>query len=476
MNSSAGRSKLRLLALVSVLALANLILAAAIFGPNLALRLYLERFLPARTGLAVTCRRAEASLLARGLTLDGLTLDGEGLGRLTFGRLEISGLNLLNILTARPGRDLAETLSLTDLHWVREKGTLAADSLRVRRPNRQAAETDPPFQRLDLAGLRVEGPGPPASARFQVNNLEILNSGELQADLGFQVSAAAGLWTGEVRSLALDSVNAVADRWLQGEGRILDLWPELLQLRVDSGRLALDGRPAVLVKTARPEPRFLFTKFSPAAVSRNYFLELSIRPEVLGRTAPFWSDLADLAGGVLDLELSLDLTLDPWERAGQLRNLSLEGRGLGRLDMAFELSGLGPVGNSAAEYLAALAPARLHSLSLAFKDQGFMARYYAWLAKAGGWKEAEVPARLKADFLAPIFQALAKEGGFSNIPAWAEAVGAFLDRPENIMLSAGPARPWPLASLVKTGGYDIIKELGMTLTVNDRPPLRASSD
>ena len=469
--SGAGRSKLKLLALAAVLAVANLILAAALFGPNLALRLYLDRFLPARTGLAVSCRQAEADLLARGLTLEDLTLTSEGQGRLTLGRLEISGLKLLNLLSARPGLDLAETLDLADIHWANELGTLSAASLRVLGPKRTADETDLPFRRLDLAGFKGEGPGPPARARFQVESLRLLNSGEFQADLAFQVSAETGLWTGEVRSLALDDVKTAFDRWLQGQGRPLALLPELLQLRVDSGRLALDGQPALLVKTARPEPRFLFTKFSSEAISYGYFLELTLKPAVLSPAAPFWSNLADLAGDALDLELSLDLTFDPDEGAGQLRSLSLDGRNLGRLDLALELSGLGPGGASAAEFLAALAPARLHSLSLAFQDQGFMTRYYAWLARAAGWKEAEVPGRLKADFLAPLVEALAEEGLLANLPAVAEAARAFLDQPENLMLSAEPARPWPLASLVKTGGYDIIKNLGMTLTVNDRPPV-----
>jgi hypothetical protein len=471
----ADRSKLKLLALVAALVMANLLLAAVIFGPNLALRLYLNRFLPSQTGLAVSCRQAEASLLARNLTLDDLTLTGD-LGRLALGRIEISGLRLLNLLRARPGLDLAETLSLDDLHWANEQGTLTAVSLRVLRPNRPATENGLPFQRLDLAGLRGDGPELPPARQFQVRNLHIQNSGTLQADLAFQVAAEAGLWTGEVERLTLDSVKTASDRWLQGGGQPLDLLPELFHLRVDSGRLALDGRPALQVKTARPEPRFLFTKFSPEAVSYNYFLELTLQPGALAQAAPFWSDLADLLGEVLNLDMALDLTYDPWEGAGQLRSLSLDGQGLGRLALAFELSGLGPEGDSAAEFLAALAPARLHNLSLAFQNQGFMARYYAWLAKAGGWKEAEVPARLKRDFLAPLAQALAEEGAFSNLPALTEAVGAFLDRPENIMLSAEPDRPWPLLSLVKTGGYDIIKALGMTLTVNDRPPVRASID
>jgi hypothetical protein len=474
MTSGANRRKL--LALAAILAVANLLLAAVIFGPNLALRLYLDHVLPGRTGLNVSYNRAEASLLARTLALDSLVLDGENLGRLTLDRVEISGLKPLNLLIGRPGQDLAETLSLADLHWESENGTLAAASLRVLKPNRPAAETDLPFYRLDLADLRGDGPGVPASPQFRVQNLELLNSGALQADLGFQFSDEAGLWTGEVERLALDSAKTAFDCWLQSEGRPLDLLPELFQLRVDSGRLALDGRPALLIKTARPEPRFLFTKFSSEAVSYNYFLELTLQPPVLGQASPFWADLAGLLGEVLDLDLSLDLTFDPWEGAGQLRSLSLDGRDLGRLDLAFELSGLGPGGDSTAEFLAALAPARLHNLSLTFQDQGFMARYYARLAETAAWQEAEVPARLKAEFLAPLIEDLSAEGGFSNLPALAESAAAFLNQPENFIFSAEPPRPWPLASLVKRDRYDIIKELGITLTFNDQPPVALTAD
>jgi len=468
---SPGRPKLKLLALAAALALANLLLAAAIFGPNLALRLYLERFLPNRTGLAVSCQKAEADLLARALTVENLTLTAEDQSRLTLGRVEISGLKLWHFLSGRPGLDLAETLFLADLHWANDLGTLSASSLRVLGPNRPASETDLPFRRLDLAGLEGQGPGRPSSAQFQVKSLHILDSGEFQADLAFQVSAEAGLWTGEVERLTLDDAKTAFDSWLQSQGQPLALLPELFHLRLASSRLALDGQPALLIKTARPEPRFLFTKFGSEAVSYGYFLELTLNPAALERAAPFWSELAALAGEVLDLEMSLDLTFDPEEGAGQLRSLSLEGRNLGRLDLAFELSDLWPEGASSTEFLAALTLAKLHSLSLVFQDQGFMTRYYAWLAEAAGWKAAEVPGRLKADFLAPLARALAEEGGAASLPALAEAAGAFLDQPENLMLSAEPARPWPLARLVKTGGYDIINDLGMTLTVNDRPPV-----
>ena len=469
MNPGAGRPKLKLLALAAALALANLLLAAAIFGPNLALRLYLERFLPSRTGLAVSCQKAD--LLAHSLTLENLVLTSADQSRLTLGRVEISGLKLLNILSGRPGLDLAETLNMADIHWANELGTISASSLRVLGPNRPAAETDLPFRRLDITSLEGQGPGRPSSAQFQVKDLHILNSGEFQADLAFQVAAEAGLWTGEVEGLTLDDAKTAFDNWLQSQGQPWGLLPELFHLRLASGRLDLDGRPAFLVKTAHPEPRFLFTKFGSEAVSYGYFLELTLSPEVLGPAAPFWSELAGLAGPTLDLEMSLDLTLDPEEGAGQLRSLSLEGRGLGRLDLAFELSDLWFEGASATEILAALSLARLHSLSLVFQDQGFMTGYYAWLAKAAGCKAAEVPGRLKADFLAPLVEALAEEGGMASLPALAEAARAFLDQPENLMLLAEPARPWPLVRLVKTGGYDIINDLGMTLTVNDRPPV-----
>jgi hypothetical protein len=240
---------------------------------------------------------------------------------------------------------------------------------------------------------------------------------------------------------------------------------------MDSGYLALDGRTALLVKTARPEPRFLFTKFSSEAVSYEYFLEFTFTPSSLAPLDIFWDNLAGLTGEPLDMELSLDLTIDPRDRAFQLRSLSLDGRTLGRLDLAAEFSGLGSGGDSLAEVLAALSPARVHSLSLTFQDQGLIPGYYAWLAEAAGWDEAEVRARLKAELLTPLAVALAEEGRLSNLQALAEAAESFLDRPESIMLSAEPDRPPVLASLVKMDGYDIIERLKMTLTVNDQLPV-----
>jgi hypothetical protein len=139
--------------------------------------------------------------------------------------------------------------------------------------------------------------------------------------------------------------------------------------------------------------------------------------------------------------------------------------------LAAELSGLGPGGGTAAEWLAAFFPARLHSLSLIFQDQGLLPRYYAWLGRVAGWDEDEVRARLKAELLAPLVEILAEEGGFSNLPDLASAAEAFLEQPENLIISAGPARPLALARLVKMNKYDIIDNLGLTLTVNDQPPV-----
>ena len=448
---------------------AGLLLTAAVFGPDLVLRLCLKHLLPA--GVSYARARAGPWPVGRPIVLEGLTLSDGRLGRLSCGRVEISGLRLLNLLLARPGLDLAGRLGLSDLRWESEAWTLTAPTLQVSRLKQPEAETGLPFFELEAADLRAEGSGLPAEPRFQVKNLVLSHSASVLADLSFQASTEAGLWTGEVRRLTLNGFQTAWDRWLRSGGRPLGLIPELLHLQMDSGQLALDGRQALLVKTARPEPRFIFTKFSPEAVSYNYYLELTFTPSALGRADPFWTNLAGLTGEPLDFELTMDLTLDPRDRAAQLRNLSLDGRTLGRLDLAAELSGLGPGGDTTADWLAALFPARLHGLSLSFQDQGLTPGYYAWLAGVAGWDAAEVPARLKEELLFPLVGLLAEEGGLSNLPALAAAAEAFLDQPENLTIAAEPTRPLALARLVKMDRYDIIDSLGMTLTVNDQPPV-----
>jgi hypothetical protein len=305
------------------------------------------------------------------LTLRGLSLADEDLGRLTFGLLEIKGLKPLNLLMARPGLDLAGVLNFEDIRWERGNWTFTAPSLVVLRPKRPATEADPPFFQLTGRGLAGEAPGFQAASKFQAD-LSIGDSVSELTDLGFQVSTETGLWTGEVKTLRFDDFKTALNRWQESGGRPFSLIPELIHLQMDSGHLALDGRTAFLVKAARPETRFLFTKFSSEAVSYNYSLELTFTPSSLAPADIFWANLAGLTGEPLDLDLDLDLTIDPLDRAFQLRSLSLDGPTLGRLDLAAEFSGLGPGGDSLAETLAALSPARLHSLSLIFQDQGLI--------------------------------------------------------------------------------------------------------
>jgi len=468
-RATAPRMKLKPPALAAALA-AGLLLTAAVLGPDLALRLFLDRLLPRLTGLAVTCEQARADIWTRGLTLEGLTLAGEDLGRLTFDLVAVSDFKPLNLLKARPGLGLAGALNLENIRWERGDWTLTCPSLLVEKLKRPGASADLPFHRLAGFDLAGEGPGFSSASKFKTH-LSIRDSASELTGLEFQASTETGLWAGEVRSLRLDDLKTALDRWEQSEGQLFSLIPELLHLRMDSGYLALDDRTVLLVKTARPEAKFLFTKFSPEAVSYNYYLEMTFTPSSLAPADIFWAKLAGLTGEPLDLELYMDLTIDPRDRAFQLRSLSLDGPTLGRLDLAAEFSGLGPGGNSLSDTaLTALYPATIHSLSLAFQDQGLIPGYYAWLAEVGGWDQAEVPTRIKAD-LTPLFLALAEEGRLTSLPALAEAAEAFLDQPENIIISAEPARPLALARLVKMDRYDIIKRLTMTLTVNDQPPV-----
>ena len=444
----------------------GLLLTVAVFGPDMALRLCLGRLLP---GTSLDYVREGGLWTGRAVVLKNLSLTSDDLGRLTMDRAEISGLRLLNLLRARPGLELAESLNFTNLGWELGGWTLAARSIEALRPRRPAAETDPPFYSLVLTG--PQGEGPRAEAGFRMDRLALIDGRAVMDGLNFKALAGAGLWTAEIKGLTLSGFMTAVDRWLQSGGRTWALLPEIFHLQMDSGQLALDGRPALMVRTARPEPRFVFTEFSSEAVSYNYFLEFTFIPSALAGADPFWPNLAGLTGEPLDFELSLDLTLDPWDRAVQVRSLSLDGLTLGRLDLAAELSSLGPEGDTAAGWLAALYPARLHGLSLAFQDQGLLPGYYAWLAGVAGWNEAEVPARLKGELLAPLFGILAEEGVLANLPALALAAEAFLDQPENLMVSAGPDRPLALARLVKMDKYDIISNLKITLTVNDQPTI-----
>gem|GEM_PF-2550822 len=461
-SAASSWARFKFPALAATLAGTGLLLA--FFGPSLALRLYLDLILPRQTGLTVSYSRAD--LKNRDLFLKNLTLTGPELGRLT---CDLELRDIQNLIWSRPGLDLADSLALHDILWERESGIFSTPRIDVLRPRWPEGETDLPFSLLIAHNIR--GQGFPDDPRFQAKRLALGNPDLTVEDLAFKFTTEAGsAWTGEVKSLKLDDFKSALDRWIQSGGRPLGLLPELFHLRVVSGRLDLEDQPVLLVKTAFAEPRRLFTKFSPDAVSYSYFLELWLDPAPLSGAFP-----PGLSGPPLDFELALDLTFDPQGRALELRSLSLDEPNLGRLDLAAELSGLGPGGYLAPELLAALFPARLHSLSLAFQDQGVMAGLYDWLALREGWDEAETPARLKAELLAPLAEGLAEGEGFSSLSALAKEAQAFLEQPENLIISVEPVRPLSLVRLVKRDRYDIIGELGLTLTVNDRPPVAAAS-
>ena len=467
MTSGRAGTHSKIILFVLGVALAALLPALAAFGPDLAICLWLNFILP--PGTDINYERTGG--FGDSIGFENLSLAGETFGRLTIDRAEISGPRLLNLLKGRPGLDLAESLDLWGLAWEGGGWSLAARSLEVVRPRFPAAETDHPFHSLALSGPQGEGAGLPAGPRFKMDRLVLIDADAALDGLSFEAETGAGHWSGEIERLALKGFMTALDRWLQSGGRPLSLAPELFHLNIDSGELALDGRPALKVTTFRPERNFILTKFSSEAVSHSCFLEFTFIPSALEGVDPFWPNLAGLTGEPLDFELSLELTFDPQGRAVQVRGLSLDSPSLGRLDLAGELSGLGPGGDTAAECLAALYPARLHGLSLIFQDRGLLPGYYAWLAQAAGWEEAEVPARIKADLLDPLASALAEEGGLANLPDLAAAAEAFLDQPENIMISAEPPRPLALAHLVKMDRYDIIERLKMTMAVNDLPAI-----
>ena len=442
-------------ALGAALAVAALLLV--LNAPGLALRFYLSHILPRQSGLDVAYARA--SLENSALFLENLTLTGPDLGRLALD-LELRDFRPLVFFRSRPGLDLADLVVLRGVRWEREDWTFQAPEIKVVRPRWPVDEADMPFN-LVLA-QDPHGGGRPEAPQFQAKGLILGHRDLALEDLRFQLTTEAGVWTGEVKSLKLDDFQSALDRWVQSGGRPWALLPELFHLRASAGRLELDGQPVILVRTALPETRHLFTKFSPHSVSYSYFLALWLDPELLPGAFR-----AELGGRPLDLELALDLTFDPEGGALELRSLSLDEPNLGRLDLAAELSGLGPWGDSLHEFVGGLFPARLHSLSLAFQDQGFMAWSYARLALMEGWSEAEVPDRLKEELWASLPEAQEETGaGLFLLAGEAEA---FLDHPENLIISLEPARPQVLARLVKMDGYDIIKNLGLTLTVNDRP-------
>ena len=113
-------------------------------------------------------------------------------------------------------------------------------------------------------------------------------------------------------------------------------------------------------------------------------------------------------------------------------------------------------------------------LTLAYSDQGFLARYYAWLDRRGWLPPADgrsAAERFQAAYLEPLVQTLAEDAGLDNLPALAEEARIFLNRPETMTLAAAPTRPWSLARLARMNRYDIIEKLSLTLTVNGRPPV-----
>jgi hypothetical protein len=192
--------------------------------------------------------------------------------------------------------------------------------------------------------------------------------------------------------------------------------------------------------------------------------------------------------GLAELRLAISgETLGNQERGDySIEELSIEAEGLGTFALSARVSGamVPPLGDP-------MADGRLHGFSLSFQDSGLTARLLAGAARASGVSEAEMRAQVRqalAEFeamlgsLPPPAAGPEPKGGAEppqpnsklgpqagGPPGAGRSLGAFLDRPGRITLSAQPAQPLPFAEIegLVTGGgpQQLFARLGLRLEV-----------
>ncbi len=487
-----------------------MLLVISLAGPTIFLNLLLSSVIPGQTGLRLEYSRARAGFLFHSARVADLRIGvpGDDPDRpiVSIKRVRLEGVSLWNVIrlvrepAALPaeGLFLADDVTMEDIERPDPAWPVRLEGARVRRlsvaPGPPAGTLPLRFDafearnlalsydfglpnpepglepaRLKISRLEARHLGPEILGGFAVRGLEI-DSGRPSLEARTMKLNLGDLSLGGVHIEALRQALAGGD---PGQG----LWWLL------SGCDRLDLAQAVLFRDDREALNIASALFDSSADGRDGTVTYTRRLQgtadltnlALEPDEPFWRDLRDITGDRFAVDLDLALDFQPSASRAALKTGHLELPGLGRLDLTASLTGVTALKarHSPYQLLRSAYDWNLAGLRLTFDDQGVMANFYRHLDRTvfRGAPMHQSAANIMEYVVRPEAEALEYEQGLANLPALVSEVEAFLNRPNHFQITAAPAPPLPLKSLVNLDRYDIIEKLRLTLEVDDRAPV-----
>jgi hypothetical protein len=478
------------------MALAALLLALAIFGPNLAVKAAMAyiRFSAGADGPQILYETAGAGFLFSSAEIKGLQLKLPALTQVNADLLRLNRPSVINLIRLvknpaallQAGGSLAGGLEIenlaidsAELHFVRLKklfisspglagGEQAGLPLDFEHLALEALDYEQThsLNRLELGRLEARKSGGELSL-LRLENLKAYNRRPLDEGPGFEVGAltAGGVDIASVRRLVAAP-----------EENAMNILTFCDTLDIVHSVFSVNGEEVLNIKKA-----FFDLNEDKSQKSFSRDLELAANLAALADNnpnlaqEPAFMALLEATGGSLDLRLNLNMEYRTTGGQVNFRDFRLESPALGRLELGGQLSGVTNIkaGFTPYQLLFTSAGWKLEGLSLHYSDGGFMPALYRALDKTI-FKQApsrQSAANLMDYYVKPLAARLEDESGLANLPALVSETQAFLSRPESLSLRCAPPAPLTVLSLAKLDKYDIIDRLSLSVQVNQRAPV-----
>lgn len=493
-------------------ALAILVAFVLLAGPSIFLNMLLKNMFPPESGLKMTYDRAKAGFLFKSVTVEGVKIQSVSAAdsgpALKIESVFLKGVSLPNLisLTRAPAGlspaplYLAKDVSVKNVELEAQGLAASISGLNIRDlllvTGASGAALPLLFDRFEADGLKCSLDQPQGGWNFSTSRLEarkldtetlgsfrltmLTLANRLQSPDPTAVSSefnlngfsAGGLKLAALKQAVKNNKNSIPIWWLLSGCDTLEL---------AQGALFLNEVETISLKSALYD-------FSPAAgdgVSYTRKLAFGINADNLAKltSGQFWADLNDIAGDSLEGELSIAMDYSPAQGQAAFKNINLDIRELGRLEVSGSLDGVQAAKAHYSPYqlLFGLSSWRMEHFSLTYDDRGLAKKFYRHLDKttfrglAGGSIETKI-----INFIVNfINDKIEGKGGPANLPAVYSEVEAFVNQPAHLRLSAKPEPPLSfealnlvnILSLANIDKYDILKKLRLTIEVNQRAPV-----
>lgn len=315
-----------------------------------------------------------------------------------------------------------------------------------------------------LAWLQGSGLGWPRTEALALGSLRGWSEDATAMELQIESLALRGLKSADLRALILTPPPLSTLPWL------LSLCEEL-QAKAGSwrqnGRETLRLLEAVFSRQPQVGEGFSF--------SRQLKLELELEAMAKLFDSRLWADLRAAEGPRARLDFDLQAQYQSSNGVLTLKQARLWSPSLGHLSLGGRLTGLKLIRPwLSPSQLLFVNSLFLEELELDFQDTGLGDAVYRHL-KNNFWpsaSRAEIAQHMESLWLEPSLAQPRSERLLSNLPQLATEARAFIRQPQSLRLTAAPQEPFPLLALLATADYyDIIKQLNLTLEVNQRPPV-----